>query len=253
MVHFCVKPSSSTTSSKAPEITTVQPWSLGYFLQSTLNRFRHTIFLLPGDYYGRENFEPVKTYHQFIYRYTSSVKLHVIPAGDTGGFERGFNHCHGLEFLNELLKHHTREHDEEPSGNGHERNRDAGVRYNDWWGRCLCWQGASREVDNSAASDKAAGSLTACQQTISFPWRVFLRTVCADLCRRSLYFRQRPPIGIPCRPGKSSHRRCNARTLCPLDRAWCEMSYDNEHRGSRLPRREFLNRQRERYGASTPH
>src|SRR6266511_4596224 len=92
----------SWMASKAPEITTVQPWSLGYFLQSTLNRFRHTIFLLHGDYYGRENFEPVKTYHQFIYRYTSSVKLHVIPAGDTGGFERGFNRCHGLEFLNEL-------------------------------------------------------------------------------------------------------------------------------------------------------
>src|SRR5918996_5718395 len=31
----------------------------------------------------------------------------VCTKGDRGGFECGFNHCYRLEFLNELLRHHT--------------------------------------------------------------------------------------------------------------------------------------------------
>src|SRR5918995_7076773 len=32
----------------------------------------------------------------------------VCTKGDRGGFECGFNHCYRLEFLNELLRHYTR-------------------------------------------------------------------------------------------------------------------------------------------------
>jgi hypothetical protein len=33
------------------------------------------------------------------------AKLPPLKKGDSGGFECGFNPCHGLQFLNELLRH----------------------------------------------------------------------------------------------------------------------------------------------------
>jgi hypothetical protein len=71
VVHFCVKPSQlhdfvqgARDHNRAALVTRI-------FSAIDFEPIRHKSLLLYGNYNGPENFKPVKTYHQFIYRYTS--------------------------------------------------------------------------------------------------------------------------------------------------------------------------------------